>query len=124
MGITLIVTRSYDESFNETGEKIHEADWVSYVELNSNLRFNLESIVAKNPVTGEVITMPAADGATEVLINGTWCPFFSLRRGQLKMGYQPDFESQNNPIRKEIVSVAKHFSALITTDAGDEILSW
>ena len=124
MSITLIVTQSYDENFNETGEEIHEDEWDEFVESQDNLRFNSEPIVLRNPVTGETIEMSAPEGATEVLVNGSWYPFLSFGNGELRMQYHPDFENSDNSVRKAIVGVAGYFAALITTDAGDEVLAW
>lgn len=124
MSITLIVTQGYDVDFNQTGQEIDEEEWEEFVVSQDNLRFNSEPMVCKNPATGETIEMAAPEGATEVNVNGSWYPFLSFSNGELRMQYLPDFENPDNSVRKAITGVAGYFAALITTDAGDEILAW
>ncbi|NOI64714.1 hypothetical protein [Vibrio sp. 99-8-1] len=124
MSITLIVTQAYDVDFNETGREIDEQEWQEFVESQDNLRFCLDSIVAENPVTGETIKIATSEGDTEVLINDSWQPFLNYSYGELRMGYIADMENSDNPIRAAVSSVAGYFSAIITHDAGDEILAW
>ena len=124
MSVTLIVTTSHDEDFNQTDEEILEEEWEEYVESQDNLRFRTESHVATNPATGETIKMAAREGETEVLIEDSWNPFLCHYSGELQMRYRQELEDSNNPIRHAIVEVADYFSALITHDADDEILKW
>ena len=124
MSVTLIVTTSHDEDFNQTGEEILEEEWEEFVESRDNLRFRTEPHVAINPATGETIKMAAREGETEVLIEDSWNPFLSHYSGELQMRYRQELEDSNNPIRHAIVEVADYFSALITHDADDEILKW
>ena len=83
MSISVLVTQGYDEDFNQTGLEIDEEEWEGFVESQDNLRFNSESVVFNNPVTGEMIETPALEGASEVLINGDWQPFLSYYNGEL-----------------------------------------
>lgn len=124
MSIALIVTQGYDVDFNQTGQEIDEEEWEEFVESQDNLRFNSDPMVFKNPATGETISMAAPEGATEVNVNGSWHPFLSFGNGELRMQYLSEFEDADNPVRKAIAGVAGYFAALITTDAGDEVLAW
>lgn len=124
MSITLIVTQSYDNDFNETENEILEEEWEEFVESQDNLRFRAEPYVVKNPATGEIIEMPAPEGATEVLANGDWHPFLSYGHGELRMQYLQELENPDNPVRHAVAGVAGYFSAIIMHDAGDEVLAW
>jgi len=124
MSITLIVTRMFDEDFNETGEEIHEEEWDEFVEAQEFLRFRTAPFTVENPATGESVKMSAPEGATEVLSGDEWYPFLEYRNGELCMRYSQEFENTGNLQRKAVADVAAYFAALITHDAGDEILEW
>ncbi len=124
MSITIIVSRTFDEYLNETGEEIDEDEWDEFVESQDYLRFREEPYIAPNPTTGESIEISPSAGATEVSSNGEWLPFLEYRRGELHIKYSQDFEDSENPQRKAISDVAGYFAAIIMHDAGDEILKW
>jgi hypothetical protein len=44
--------------------------------------------------------------------------------GELVIGYMTELDSPTNPIRPKIAEIAERLGALITHDAGDEILDW
>ena len=124
MGITLIVTRAHDRSFEETGRSISPEEWLAYVHQDPELRLRTEDWVAVNPITQERITMPAGEAETWFRVVEEDHPFLRYRSGNLVMKYSYHLDDPENPARRKIAAIARHFSALITHDAGDEILDW
>lgn len=124
MSITLIISKIFDENFNEIGEEIHEEEWRGFVESQDYLRFRTEPYVVQNPATGETIEIAAPQGASEVFIENDWHPFLEYGYGELRMPYTEELEHPNNLMRKAVTGVAGYFAALIRHDAGDEILKW
>ena len=124
MSITLIVSKIFDEDFNEIGEEIIEEDWEDFVESQDYLRFRTEPYIAQNPSTGETIEIAASEDTAEVLIKNEWHPFLEYSNGELRMPYSQDLDDPVNPMRKAVAGVAGYFAALIRHDAGDEILKW
>ncbi len=124
MGISLIVTKSWDRDFNDTSQSIAFDQWTAFVNQAPDVQLRTEDHVAVNPATGEKITIPAGEGESELLIGGECVPFLRFRSGNLVMEYTPDLDDPDNPVRDKISSVAKQLGALITHDAGDEILEW
>lgn len=119
MSITLIVSKIFDEDFNEIGDEILEEEWEEFVESQDNLRFRTEPYTAENPATGETIEISTPEGATEVLVKNDWHPFLEYGDGELRMPYSQELENPNDPMRKAIAGVAGYFAALIRHDAGD-----
>jgi hypothetical protein len=124
MSITLIVSKIFDEDFNEIGEEIIEEEWEDFVESQDYLRFRTEPYIAQNPSTGETIEITAPEGTTEVLIENEWHSFLEYSNGELRMQYSQDLDDPVNPMRKAVAGVAGYFAALIRHDAGDETLKW
>lgn len=124
MSVSLIVTTSIDRNYNETGESISDADWMAFVDSDSTLASRTEPFEATAP-DGSVIRMSAPPGQSELTVDeGARIPFLVLSHGELSMRYHPDMEDASNPVRQKVVQIARHFNALITTDAGDEFLEW
>jgi len=124
MGIALILTRKYDRDWNETGREISRDEWVSYVETATDLRFRSDSHVAMNPKTGETISVESGASETELVLASGARPFLRYRSGDLVMGLGFDPHDTRDPIRQRVGQVARDLGALITHDAGDEILDW
>jgi hypothetical protein len=124
MGIALIVTRSYDENLQETGNEIALIDWLNLVEHDGELRLRAEPFVATNPTTNERITIDALSGQTEFAVGNQFIPFLGHRRGELVMRFSPAFDDENHPVRRKVAEVARRLGAIITHDAGDEVLRW
>jgi hypothetical protein len=51
-------------------------------------------------------------------------PFLRYRRGELRIGFTEALLNPRDPVRYKIAAVAKALDALITHDAGDELLWW
>ena len=124
MSVSLIVTKSIDRDYNETGDSISDADWMAFVNSDSALAARTEPFEAIAP-DGSVIRMAAPPGQSELTLDdGALIPFLVLSHGELSMRYHPDLEDASNPVRQKVVQIARQFNALITTDAGDEFLEW
>ncbi|UCE60711.1 MAG: hypothetical protein JSU63_02960 [Phycisphaerales bacterium] len=124
MGISLIVTKSYDREFHETGQEIAREEWLRIVDEDPVLRLRTKPFSATNPKTGEVISISAGDAQAEFVGDDGVIPFLSYRSGELSGKYVPDLEDPDNAVRRKIVEVAGLLDALITHDAGDEFLDW
>lgn len=123
MGITLIVTKSIDENLNETGQEIAVEDWLDMVHRDPALTLRTEPYVTRLP-NGRELSLPVLPGQTELVVGGERVPFLGYRRGELVMEFTEDMEGANNPQRQKVAEVARQLGALITHDAGDEILRW
>jgi hypothetical protein len=124
MGVSLIVTKSFDRNYNETGDSISDADWLALVDADTTLAICTEPFTATAP-DGSVISMAAPPGQSElVLSDGASIPFLRLSGGELSMRYHPDMEAADNPVRLKVAEIARHFKALITSDTGDDFLEW
>ena len=124
MGVALIVTASLDRHYNETGDSISFADWIAFVDSDQTLGLRSEPFEVTAP-DGSIVRMTVPPGQSEMtLIDGARIPFLVLSDGELSMSYQPDLEDSSNAVRQKIVEIARHFNALITTDAGDDFLDW
>ena len=95
------------------------------MEEDDDLRLRAEPYVAINPSTGAKISIKTGEADAELQLNGQWVPFLRFRKGgELTTKFVQEFDDPRNATRLKIASVARHFGALITTDAGDELLSW
>jgi len=95
------------------------------VDEDDDLRLRVEPYIAFNPTTGEKISIKAGEADTEIQVHGQWVPFLRFRKGgNLAMKYLQEFDDTHNPTRLKIAAVAKSLGAFITTDAGDDVLSW
>jgi len=123
MGITLIITKAHDREFNETGESITLDEWLAFVDSDPilTLRTDPHSVTAPD---GSKITMPASRSQTELPYGDSTIPFLHFRTGDLVMKYGSELDDPSNPARQKVSEIARHFEALITHDAGDEILDW
>ena len=124
MSVSLIVTISIDREFNETDDEIDDDDWLKLIESDPALNLRTEPFTATAP-DGTVISMSVPDGQSELMRDdGTSTPFLALSGGELSMRYHSDMEIPTNPVRLKVAEIARHFDALITSDAGDDFLEW
>jgi hypothetical protein len=124
MSISLIVTRSIDREFNETGDSISAHEWNAFVDSDPEITFRSDPIVARAP-NGIELKMNVPPGQTELTLpSGERIPFLTLCDGELFMEYSRVLESSANVVRQKVAHIAKCFNALINTDAGDELLNW
>jgi len=123
MSIELIATKSVDRDLNPTGEAIALEDWLKYINSDKHLKLRTEPITIQTP-SGMEISVNAGKGQSDVMCHGEKLPFLHHAQGELRMSYAPVLDDPNNPLRRKIAEIAKHFSAVITHDAGEEILNW
>jgi hypothetical protein len=124
MSIALIVTRMAKGPTETEDRAITLDEWLRLVAGDKELRINQEDRVAVNPRTGERISMPGRPGQSEFSNGGNWEPFLEFGDSRLVMRYRLEIEDPANPVRRKIAQVAKSLGAIITTDAGDELLDW
>ena len=124
MSVSLIITTSIDRDYNETGDSISDTDWTAFIESDAALAIRTEPFEATAP-DGSVIRMSVPPGQSELTLDdGTRIPFLVLSHGELSMRYHPNMEDVSDPVRQKVAQVARHFNALITSDAGDDFLEW
>jgi hypothetical protein len=117
MSIALILARP--------GSAISLSEWTRLVEEDDDLRLRSEPYVAINPSTRAKISIKTGEADAEFLVNGQWVPFLRYRKGgDLATKFVQEFNDPQNATRLKIASIATLLGALITTDAGDEVLSW
>jgi hypothetical protein len=120
----LIVTKSLNEDFEETGEQIAIDQWLGVVEADPSLTLRAQPYVTTLPDAQE-LAMPVRPGQSELTVaGGNRVPFLGYREGELVMRLTEDMEHADDPKRHKVAEVARKLGALITHDAGDEILKW
>jgi hypothetical protein len=117
VSVGLIVMRS-------SGASIGLPEWTQVVALDPHLQIRTEPYEATNPKTGEVIRMKAGEADAELCIGDRWLPFLRYHNGWLTTRYIGDYDEPQNAVRLKIADVAKQLQAVITTDAGDDLLNW
>jgi len=120
MSITLIIERN--DGFSRTD--IELAEWQSIVTADSELRMSVQPIQARNPQTGELISITAVQGTSEIHLEDKWIPFLAWRRGVLMCRYSEEMEAPGNPIRIKITDLSRKLQASIFVDVQDEPLQW
>ena len=94
------------------------------VKQDRALRVTTEPTVVVNPRTNDRISISALPGQTELQIDGGYVPFLGFSNGELVMRYAPSLNNEQNAVRRKTAEVANRLGAIITHDAGDEILKW
>jgi len=123
MGITLIVQRvGNDESLLSGLISIDE--WLALVEEDEDLRLRADDHVARNSATGQEIRMAARPGEADLRIDSQFVPFLAFRDGALTTSYRDQMSDPDDQLRRKIGQVARTLNAVLTTDAGDDILDW
>jgi hypothetical protein len=118
MGVGLIVSRL------QRNASISLEEWRSFLEAASDLRIQSEPYTAVNPKTGAKIQLPLGEADSEFFVDGQWLPFLRFARGRLVTEYRRELDVPTNELRLKISQVARHFGAVIGTDAGDDNLAW
>jgi hypothetical protein len=124
MSILVIVTRGIDQNLQRTGRYIAFDEWINLVESDPSLRMRTAPYVAVNPATGDRIAMRAGEADSELEVRREWVPFLSYHEGKLTIRFADELLDPENPIRNKIGDVARALDALITHDAGEELLKW
>ena len=121
MSVEVLVERR-----NIAGEPspIKIGEWRKILEADPQLRVRAEPYKAINPKMREELVMPVGEASSEMYVDGKWFPFLRFRRGTLSIRYQSGFEDPENELRKKIAHIARQLGAVVTSDAGDDILEW
>src|SRR5262249_26871077 len=120
----LIVTRSIDRNLKHTGRDIALAEWGELVESDPDLRLRTDPYLGVDPHTGQKLLIKVNQAQSEFAIGGEWWPFLHFRDGALRMMYSHELRDPENPIRAKLAAIAAQLDAVITYDAGGEILDW
>jgi hypothetical protein len=124
VAVELIVTRTAGPVRGTADAAIAISQWKQLVAEDDDLRWRVEPYVAVNPRTDDKITIKVGEADTEIRVDGQWLPFLRFRNGRLTTRYAQEFDDPRNAIRVKIAAVAKRLEAMITTDAGDDLLAW
>ena len=71
-----------------------------------------------------MIRIKAGEADAELRVGDRWFPFLRYGNGWLTTRYIGDYDDPQNAVRLKIADVAKQLQAVITTDAGDDLLNW
>ena len=121
MSVQILVERR-DEGTEPAPIEIDE--WSGILEADSQLRRRTAAYVAINPKTGERLSIRAGEADAEIYVDGKWLAFLRFHGGALMIKYQAEFEDPANELRKKIANIARQLHAVVTSDAGDDILEW
>ena len=121
MSVEVLIQRR-DEA-NEPAP-IDIGEWRQLLEADPQLRTRAEPYKAINPKTGEELVMPAGEASSEICVDGKWLPFLRFSRGTLSIRYKPEFEDPGSEVRNKMAQIARQLGAMVTSDAGDDILEW
>jgi hypothetical protein len=117
VGLNLIMMRP-------NGSQIALIEWKQIVDLDPDLRLREQAYEAVNPRTGQKIRMQVGEADAELRLGDDWQPFLRYGRGELAIPFVAEFDNPQNPVRRKIAAIARGLQALITTDAGDDVLNW
>jgi hypothetical protein len=120
MSISLVIERN--DGIRRTS--IALAEWRNIVAADDDLRMAVEAVQARNPKTGELISITRAPGTSEIHLEEKWVPFLEWRRGILTCRYSEEMEAPRNPIRIKIADLSRKLNASIFVDVQDEPLRW
>jgi hypothetical protein len=119
MSVAILIERR-----GSAASSISLEEWRALVANHSTLRIRGEPWLARNPATNAVISIPVGEADSEVYVDGQWLPFLRWQRGTLVSEYDEELEDPANPIRNELVNVARELTGVLGTDIGDEELAW
>jgi hypothetical protein len=121
MSVEVLIERR-DEA-NEPAQ-IEIDEWTRLLKTDPQLRTRAEPYKAINPKTREELVMPAGESSSEIYVDGKWLPFLRFSRGTLSIRYKAEFEDPGNELRNKVAQIARQLGAVVTSDAGDDILEW
>ena len=119
MGYTITIQRDPPFTLEE---------WQRLVSSRQDLRLRDAPYTPQNPVTGEVLSMTAAPGDAELLLDGQWVPCFTWRRGQPATGWPgsavfdapTDFGDPHSPLRVVARDLANVLGARLVGEEDEE----
>jgi hypothetical protein len=120
MSVTLAIRR--DDGFSRTDITLTE--WQDIVMADADLRMSTEPVIARNPHTGELISIARAQGSSEIYLEEEWIPFLEWRRGILTCRYSEEMDAPENPLRVKIADLSRRLRASVFVDVQDEALGW
>jgi hypothetical protein len=95
-------------------------EWKQAVSNRHDVRPQERSPTAKNPVTGETLTLGATGGDAEVLVDSRWLPLFRRRSsGHVVFDAPPGFEDPANAVRRLTVELASQLGARLVGEEGE-----
>jgi hypothetical protein len=121
MSVEVLIERR--DKANEVAQ-IDLGEWTEILEADPQLRTRTEPYKAISPKTREELVMPVPEGSSEIYVDGKWLPFLTFSHGTLSIRYKPEFEDRANALRNKVVQIARHLGAVVTSDAGDDVLGW
>lgn len=98
------------------------AEWIDAVAQTEGVRLLDGDISARNPRTGELITIRNEGGDAEVFLpqEGEWVPiFFWSSRGHVNFNPGPGFEDPIDRTRTVAVKLAALLNGLLVGDEGE-----
>jgi hypothetical protein len=97
------------------------SEWRTVVESTDGVRlFAATAHTVTNPKTGEVISIGAREGDTDVLFpDEEWHPVFRWRGESAVFAAQFDPTETSHPVWRAAVSLATHLGAVIRGDEGE-----
>lgn len=114
---------AYDLHIERKDQKpIALSEWRAAVGTTSGVRlFSANAYTVTNPKTGEVITMGARDGDTEVFFpnDNEWRSVFRWRGESAAFGARFDTTETSHPDWQAAVALASRLDAVIRGDGGE-----
>lgn len=124
---------SYELHIEKLNDKIQFSEWIEAVLKIEGATLDGNPHIAKNPKTGEIITIGGNPNNVAVLFTELklfglkkkqeWVTCIYFRDGRASFKATQDIESANNPVRKVAASLAKELGAKIVGDEG-EVYEW
>lgn len=103
-------------------EPIAEREWLAAVAGNHSVRVRMEDFVARNPQTGEVLSIKTSGHDAEFFCekNADWIPaFFWSSAGTISFDAPDDFNDADAPFRSVAAALARSLNASLTGDEGE-----
>lgn len=124
---------AYSLYIERNNSEITLDEWIAAINQISGVRLDNDNVTAKNPKTGEKISISGNAGDASILFESSgflgfgkkseWVKVFSFRRGKASFNATQDIESQKNPTHIAATALAKLLNAQIAGDEG-EIYEW
>ncbi len=119
----------YQVHIEREGDSISEAEWRQAVEAVEGVRMASGGRrVARNPMTGQGISMPGPVGDAELYfpedcaydgLQGRWLPIFQYSSQGVSINAAFDWEDPDDPVRSAIQALAERLGASVVGDDGE-----
>lgn len=95
-------------------------EWKDVVRTTHGVRLKDSGAVAKNPTTGEVISINGVDGDAEINVGGRWLHCFRWRAaGSVVFRADAGFSDGDSHLRKTARELARKLRAVVRGDDGE-----